>query len=101
MTENAFSVSMPYGLHLMYVVLMVTYETIIIEEWEVGKDEWQIKILIWVLFYYWKITAHPLQSTISPSSKYHNILFKVPHHPLQSTTSPSSKYHITLFKVPY
>ena len=27
------------------------------------------------------------------SSKYHITLFKVPHHPLQSTTSPSSKYH--------
>ena len=48
-----------------------------------------------------KAQDHPLQSTASPSSKYHITLFKVPHHPLQSTTSPFSKYSITLFKVPH
>ena len=42
-----------------------------------------------------------LQSTISPSSKYHTTLFRVPHHPLQSTTPPSSEYHTTLFKIPH
>ena len=46
-----------------------------------------------------EVPHHPLQSIISPSSKYNITLFKVSYHHLQSTTSPSSKYHITIFKV--
>ena len=46
-----------------------------------------------------KVPHYPLQSTTSPSSKYHTTLFKVSHYRLQSTTLPSSKYHTTLFKV--
>ena len=48
-----------------------------------------------------RVSHHPLQSTTSPSSKYHTTRFKVPHRALQSTTPPSSKYYITLFKVPH
>ena len=45
----------------------------------IGGDQLNVKMYV----------HHPLQSTTSPSSKYHTTLFKATHHPLQSTTSPS------------
>ena len=49
--------------------------------------------------YLFQVPHHPLQSTTSPSSKYHTTLFKLSHHHLQSSTHISSKYHTTLFKL--